>query len=110
VLLTTHYLEEAEELADRVVIIDHGRVLAEGDPATLGGRAEGRCELSWTEDGCTRTEQTDQPTAAVLRLSQRFGGEIPELQIRRPSLEDVYLRLIDGSQSDAEAAAAEGAS
>lgn len=95
ILLTTHYLEEAEELADRVAIIAAGRVLACDTPEQLGGRATGLAHVSWLEDTIVKTEQTTTPTAFVAQLAARFDGEIPELSVERPSLEDVYLAMID---------------
>jgi len=104
ILLTTHYLDEAETLADRVGVITDGRLVALDTPARLGGRDAHRTIVSWLDPGGdrtdrsggarTRTEATDTPTALVTQLAARFGGEIPGLQVRRPSLEDVYLDLI----------------
>ena len=95
ILLTTHYLEEAEALADRVAVIAHGRIAALGDPATLGGRASAKARVSW--DG--GSVETDTPTKTVCELAERFGGEIPGLTVTRPTLEEVYLRLIAPSPS-----------
>jgi len=105
ILLTTHYLEEAERLADRVVVVAHGRVVAEGTPADLGGRQARRARVRWTLDGVTHDEPTDTPTALVARLAAELGhpdGEVPGLQVLRPTLEDVYLGLIgDAGATDA---------
>ena len=97
VLLTTHYLEEAEALADRVAIIDQGRVVASGPPAELGGRHEGVAKVSWLGPNGWQHEETTEPTALVGRLAAQFGGEVPQLKVSRPSLEDVYLQLIGPS-------------
>lgn len=94
ILLTTHYLDEAEELADRVAVISRGQVIACDTPANLGGRQHGQAVVSWRSDGTTHTEHTDTPTALVRRLAAAHDGEIPELAIARPSLEDVYLAMI----------------
>ncbi|GAA3116150.1 ABC transporter ATP-binding protein [Planomonospora alba] len=92
IVLTTHYLDEAEALADRVAVIAKGRIVAEGEPATLGGRATAAATVRWAGGSV----ETDNPTETVLELSRRFGGEIPELTVTRPSLEETYLRLIEG--------------
>ena len=94
ILLTTHYLDEAEHLADRVGVIAAGRLLALDTPANLGGRADDEATVSWTEDGVRRSLVTPTPTLEVQRLAERFGGEVPELAVSRPSLEDTYLALI----------------
>ena len=94
ILLTTHYLDEAEALADRVAVISRGRVIACDAPESLGGRQDGKARVSWSQDGQVRHEYTHTPTDLVGRLSQQFGGEIPELAIVRPSLEDIYLSMI----------------
>ncbi|MEV8037259.1 ABC transporter ATP-binding protein [Streptomyces sp. NPDC086182] len=94
ILLTTHYLEEAEALADRLAVIARGRVVAEGEPAALRERFGTEATVEWTEaDGSPRSERTDTPTRTVAELTRRFDGEIPGLRVSRPTLEDVYLRL-----------------
>ena len=94
ILLTTHYLDEAEELADRVGVIARGRVLEVAVPGELGGRGTAPAVVSWTEDGHRRTAETSTPTAFVQELAARFPGEVPDLAVNRPTLEDVYLRMI----------------
>ena len=103
VLLTTHYLEEAEALADEVVVLRSGAVAARGDAATLGGRRTARATVSWTEDGALRRVSTDEPTRTVADLAARFGGEVPELSVHRPTLEEVYLSLIGEAHEEAAA-------
>jgi ABC-2 type transport system ATP-binding protein len=94
IVLTTHYLEEAEELADRVGIISQGRLIAESTPQELGGRATSAATVSWQGPQGAESTQTDTPTATVRELAARLGGEIPGLTVTRPSLEDVYLAMI----------------
>ena len=94
ILLTTHYLEEAEALADRLAVVAKGQVVAEGEPAALRERYGTEATVEWTEpDGVIRTEHTGTPTRTVAELMHRFDGEIPGLKVTRPTLEDVYLRL-----------------
>ncbi|WP_153544667.1 ABC transporter ATP-binding protein [Streptomyces sp. RB17] len=94
ILLTTHYLEEAESLADRLAVVARGRVVAVGRPGELRERYGSEASVTWTErDGSPRTELTDTPTRTVAGLLTRFDGEIPGLTVTRPTLEDVYLRL-----------------
>jgi ABC-2 type transport system ATP-binding protein len=95
ILLTTHYLDEAENLAGRVGVIAAGRLLALDTPAALGGRRAEEATVSWEEDGIRRSLRTAAPTAEVARLAAGIpGGEVPGLTITRPSLEDTYLALI----------------
>jgi len=94
VLLTTHYLDEAAALADRVAVISDGTIVAEGTPGDLGGRAAAPAVVGWQDGDVRRAERTSQPTRLVAELAARYGGEIPELTVTRPSLEDVYLELI----------------
>ncbi len=94
ILLTTHYLEEAEQLADRVAVISSGRVLACDAPERLGGRERGTARVGWLEDGARVEAQTMDPTRTVVELSARFGGEVPGLTVHRESLEDVYLAML----------------
>lgn len=97
ILLTTHYLDEAEALADRVAVINHGQIIEISTPEHLGGRATSLAAVSWREDGVTRTEKSENPTALVSQLATRFGGEVPELSVKRASLEDIYLEMIGGA-------------
>ncbi|MFN8158957.1 MAG: ABC transporter ATP-binding protein [Candidatus Nanopelagicales bacterium] len=101
ILLTTHYLDEAEVLADRVAVISRGRVIACDVPARLGGRDESLATVRWREGDDLRSERTHEPTRFVHDLANRIGGEIPSLAIHRPSLEDVYLSLIGDDHEDA---------
>ncbi|MGR6965979.1 ABC transporter ATP-binding protein [Geodermatophilus sp. URMC 61] len=93
-LLTTHYLDEAEALADRVGVLAHGQLAEVAVPAALGGRGTAPAVVHWTEDGVRRTAETATPTAFVRELAARFPGEVPDLTVARPTLEDVYLKMI----------------
>jgi ABC-2 type transport system ATP-binding protein len=92
ILLTTHYLDEAEALANRVAVIAGGHIVAEGTPATLGGRSTAKATVSWRGPNGRQSMLTDTPTALIQELSQ--GRELSELTVTRPSLEDTYLNLI----------------
>ena len=94
VLLTTHYLEEAEELADRVAIMSCGRVAASGPPAELAGRQDAPARVCWQGPRGPERVDTGEPAGLVASLHAAFGGEVPGLTVTRPSLEDVYLDLI----------------
>jgi ABC-2 type transport system ATP-binding protein len=94
VVLTTHYLDEAQALADRVAILKDGRILAEGPPGSLGAS---RYRVAWRgASGTTLERFTDDPTALLHELTAEAlqrGERLEELSVTRPSLEDVYLEL-----------------
>jgi len=94
ILLTTHYLDEAEALADRVAVIVDGKILEVSTPENLGGRNTAKARITWLENGTKQEIESDFPAAEVVKLSPRFGGEVPELTVIRPSLEDIYLKMI----------------
>ena len=97
ILLTTHYLDEAEALADRVAVINNGVIIEVSTPAELGGRATSQATVQWRDGDSIKSEKTDNPTALVSSLSSTFNGEVPELIVTRPSLEDIYLEMIGGA-------------
>ena len=95
VLLTTHYLDEAQALADRVAIIKDGKILAEGAPAELTSRAP-RFSVAYRDRGVRVERETDDPTALLHELTTAAlarGERLDDLTVTRPSLEDVYLEL-----------------
>ena len=97
VLLTTHYLDEAQALCDRVAIVKDGRILAVGAPAQLGVGASSRYRVSWRDEhGELVSRETDDPTALLHQLTSAAlarGVGLEDLSVSRPSLEDVYLEL-----------------
>ena len=94
ILLTTHYLDEAQALADRVGVINNGKIIEIATPQTLGGRNNAPAKVCWLEDGVSKEILSKDPTAEVAKLSQRFNGQIPELEVLRPNLEEIYLKMI----------------
>jgi ABC-2 type transport system ATP-binding protein len=96
VLLTTHYLDEAQALADRVAIIQDGRILAEGPPSALGAGA-GRYVVTYrVGDGPPQRHESDDPTTLLHELTGAAlarGERLDQLSVTRPSLEEVYLEL-----------------
>jgi ABC-2 type transport system ATP-binding protein len=94
IFLTTHYLDEAEALADRVGVITNGKIIEIATPATLGNRANAPARITWFENNQVNEIESINPTAEVANLISRFNGEVPQLQVIRPNLEDIYLRMI----------------
>jgi ABC-2 type transport system ATP-binding protein len=96
VLLTTHYLDEAQALCDRVAIVKEGRFVAEGPPAALSA-GSARYRVTWrSEDGELAARETDDPTALLHQLTSAAlarGEPLRDLSVTRPTLEDVYLEL-----------------
>ena len=119
VVLTTHYMDEAERLADRIAVIAHGEIVATGTPGSLGKRRQLAAEISFSippgvelrelpvgigapgiDGGGKVRVQTDDPVSALLSLTRwalDHDHELPDLELRRPTLEDVYLHLTTGT-------------
>ena len=101
ILLTTHYLDEAQELADRLVVLARGKFVAAGTPAELrAGRVE--TEIRYRRDGREVVLRTPEPTRALHELTSdalAAGRELEALEVRRPTLEDVYLSLVAEEQA-----------
>jgi ABC-2 type transport system ATP-binding protein len=102
-LLTTHYLDEAQALADRVAIVKDGVIVAEGPPESLSSQRSGY-RVSWLEDGQRRETMVADPTELLHRLTSEAlerGERVEGLSVTRPTLEDVYLELTADEESAA---------
>jgi ABC-2 type transport system ATP-binding protein len=101
VFLTTHYLDEAQALADRVAIVKEGLIVAEGPPDQLGPGSS-RYRVSYISDGSRVEHQTDDPTELLHRLTRDAmgrGERLEGLEVTRPTLEEVYLELTSEGRS-----------
>jgi ABC-2 type transport system ATP-binding protein len=103
VLLTTHYLDEAAALADRVGVVAGGRLVDVAPPDELGAALRRTATVTWLESGRRRSVRSENPTG-VLRdlLAAAPRGEVPGLAVTRPGLEDVYLQLVGATPTTAE--------
>jgi ABC-2 type transport system ATP-binding protein len=94
VLLTTHDLAEAEKLADRVLILAGGEIIADGSPDELALRMSAKAEVRWTVDGQRYVHPTEQATKFTRELFAHYGEAVEDLEVRRASLEDTYMALV----------------
>jgi ABC-2 type transport system ATP-binding protein len=117
IFLTTHYMDEAEALADRIAVLSAGVIVAEGTPTTLGGRDQAAYQVTFSLPDGVAVDQLPVPAASlgahegarvmietdqVMQTLHALSGwamerrvEIADLHVRRPALEDVYLRLTE---------------
>jgi ABC-2 type transport system ATP-binding protein len=102
VLLTTHYLDEAAELADRVGVVAEGRLVEVAPPGELGADLRRLATVRWTEDGAVREVRSESPSAVLRDLLAGSVSDVPGLTVTRPSLEDVYLQLVGPSATASE--------
>lgn len=98
VLITTHDLDEAEKLADRIIILAEGRIVADGTSAQLTRQIAGHDEVSWVHGGVRQVRHVPDSTAFARGLFARDGESIRELEIRRATLEDAYLALVRNAE------------
>jgi ABC-2 type transport system ATP-binding protein len=101
VLLTTHYLDEAQSLSDRVAIIKNGVVVAEGAPSELGVGAE-HYRVAYNSNGSRVELETDDPTELLHRLTGEAlerGERLDGLTVSRPTLEEIYLQLTEEAET-----------
>ncbi|MBK4349079.1 ABC transporter ATP-binding protein [Lacisediminihabitans changchengi] len=96
ILLTTHYLDEAAQLGDRAGVIAGGKLIDIGAIGEIGGRDARTPLVRWRDSSGVHEERTLEPGAVVARLYGASGGEPEGLEVIRPSLEDVYLKLVAG--------------
>ncbi|WP_227995893.1 ABC transporter ATP-binding protein [Glycomyces albidus] len=94
ILLTTHDLDEAEKLAERIVILAGGRIIADGSPDQLARAAATVAEVSWTQDGRRHVHATEDATDFARGLLATDDGAVTDLEIHRASLEEAYLTLV----------------
>ncbi len=103
VFLTTHYMDEAQRLADTVTIISGGEIVARGTPEDLGEREQGAATIRYRRDGEEVTVETDTPVQTLHELTGEAlarGEDLDGLEVTRPTLEDVYLELTAAGESE----------
>jgi len=108
ILLTTHDLSEAEKLADRILILSGGRIVANGSAAQLAREAAGKSEVRWSRGGEHFVHADEDATSFVRGLFAQHGEEIEDLEVTRTSLEETYMALVRRHESEAAAVVGEG--
>jgi ABC-2 type transport system ATP-binding protein len=94
ILLTTHDLDEAEKLADRILLLAGGSIIADGSPDELTRRVSSEAEVRWSRDGQRFVHATTDATRFVRELFAQYGDAVDDLEVRRASLEDTYMTLV----------------
>ena len=101
ILLTTHDLDEAERLADRILILAGGTIIADGSAAELARAMSCQSEVRWNQDGQRFVHAAADATAFVRELFRQYGDSVEALEVRRASLEDAYMALVRQAEHDA---------
>ena len=101
ILLTTHDLDEAEKLADRILILAGGKVIADGSADALSRRVDAAAEVRWTRGGERFVHASSDPATYTRQLFAQYGEEITDVEVRRASLEDTYMALVRGFEAGA---------
>jgi ABC-2 type transport system ATP-binding protein len=99
IVLTTHDLDEAEKLCDRILILGGGTIIADGSPDDLARRMATGAEVRWSIDGDRYVHSTMDATGFVRQLFAEHGGRVADLEVRRASLEDTYMALVHGVET-----------
>ena len=94
ILLTTHDLDEAEKLADRILILAGGAIIADGSADELARRVSTAAEVRWSRDGQRFVHPAGDPAGFVRELFRQYGGSVEDLEISRAGLEDTYMALV----------------
>lgn len=101
ILLTTHDLDEAERLADRILILAGGTIIADGSADELSRAMSTRSEVSWSRDGQRFVHAADDATAFVRELFRQYGESVEDLEVSRASLEETYMALVHEAENGA---------
>jgi ABC-2 type transport system ATP-binding protein len=104
ILLTTHDLDEAEKLADRILILSGGRIIADGSADSLSLLMSTESEVRWSRDGQRFVHTTTEATQFVRDLFKQYGESVEDLEVRRASLEDTYMAMVHQGESGERAA------
>jgi ABC-2 type transport system ATP-binding protein len=99
ILLTTHDLDEAEKLADRILILADGRIVADGSAPQLAREMAGESEVRWRRAGQQFVHSTIDATTYVRGLFDQYGADITDLEVRRANLEDTYMAMVQQYES-----------
>lgn len=94
IVLTTHDLDEAEKLADRILILAGGRIVANGSADALARQVQGKAQVTWSRGGERYVHAADDATLFVRSLFTQYGDDITDLEVRRTTLEDTYISLV----------------
>ena len=99
ILLTTHDLDEAEKLADRILILSNGRIVADGSADQLAREVTREAQVRWSVDGEQFVHATPDATTFVRELFAQYGDAVADLEVRRATLEDTYMAMVQRFES-----------